>query len=442
MKAVNRIGILAGVTALAFLINPAVTRAQNYRGCAWPLEWSPEGSGNTMLPENMARYWIMPFDEQYDTMTIKGTYPNARYVSFAVYDTNDQRNSVNIAGILYDANIAPDPGSINPFVEPGGHNGTYTVVISRTGPTSGNTIAVGSDFAWVLMRLYVPSYDPSQSGRTLTGGVPLPTISVTENEASQELDVCFPVNKPTDVSSLLESIFPPGFDLPDQGAPLSDRLWFAPPKRPPMALWPNPDNKYILTLPGDEYQPGRIIVIRGKAPGFPGTFDGSPIWVPSPGFQSVDVRFWSMCLSEFSLPLSTVNCMTDLTTDLQAGYYTTVISNDLIRPKWLPPNINWLPWGDEQYPKIIFFRNMLPAANFPYAIQDAIAVDGCTFAFDFPALVLDRQKIDSAGECTQGVMGDYYPVAAWCDKSTFERGGWQACLKENWRASVIKELQK
>jgi len=28
-------------------------------------------------------------------------------------------------------------------------------------------------------------------------------------------------------------------------------------------------------------------------------------------------------------------------------------------------------------------------------------------------------------------MGDYYPVAAWCDKSTFVHGGWQACIEKH-----------
>ena len=281
MKAVTRIGIVAGLMAVAFLINPGVTRAQNSRGCAWPLEWSPEGSGNTMFPEYLARYWVMPFELQYDTMTIKGTYPNIRYFSFAVYDTNNdnQKTSIDIAGgrALDDDQIAPDTSSINPFVPPGGSNGTYTVVISRTPPSSGNTIAVSSSFAWVLLRMYVPSYDPSQSGHTLMGGVPLPTLTVMENGTSQQLEACSPVNDPGDVPPLLQSIFPPGTVLADEGAPLSDQLWFASPNEVPMRVFPNPDNKYMVMLPGDEYRPGRIIVIHGKAPGFPGTFDGSPI---------------------------------------------------------------------------------------------------------------------------------------------------------------------
>jgi len=111
MKAFTRIGILAGLLALAFLINPDVTRAQNSRNCAWPIELSPEASGNDLAPEYVARYWVMPFEPQYDTMTIKGTYPSARYFSFVAYNVvpnNDNKPpNVDVAGHLYDATIAP-----------------------------------------------------------------------------------------------------------------------------------------------------------------------------------------------------------------------------------------------------------------------------------------------------------------------------------------------
>jgi hypothetical protein len=426
MKRFTRIGILAGLIALAFLINPTVTRAQNYRKCAWPIEWSPEGFGNVIAPDNTARYWAMPFDD-YETMTIKGTYPNARYFSIAAYATNPDRTVLDLANAIHDADIAPDPGSINPFVEPGGRNGTYTVVISRTGTSSGNIIAVPSDFAWVVLRIYVPDADSSLSGKGLRGGVPLPTISVTANGATQQLDPCSPVNKLPDVGAVLQLLFSGNDVNGNEGTPSSDRLWFAPPEKPPVVLLPNPDNKYIMMLPGDTYQPGRIIVIHGKAPGFPDTFDGSPIWVPSRGFQKVDMRYWSICNNDFALPVPVVNCATDLTTDLQGGYYTIVISDDLLRPNWLKPNVNWLPWGDEQYPKLIFLRNMLSAPDFQHAVQNAITA-GCAFKLNFPNIP-DRSVVDEEGPCTQGVMADYYPVAAWCDKSTFIHGGWGACLK-------------
>ncbi len=414
MKAFTRIGILAGLIALMFLISPGVTRAQNDRGCAWPIELSPEGFGNATMPENLARYFIMPFDAQYDTMTIKGMYPSARYFSFAAYDTVAGTPAAIPGGrTLYDVQIAPDPGSINPFVQPGGSNGKYTVVISRGSQSVGNTIVVGqdkfkSDFVWVLLRIYIPSADPSPSGQSLTGGVPLPTIFLD----GAELLPCSPVNKLPDLRALIQKLFP--VDLQGgEGTPPSDRLWFAPSKFPPMSLLPNPDNKYVGMLPGDDYEPGRIIVIHGKAPAIP-----------------ADMRYWSVCEGNLALPVTAVSCTSDLTTNLQGGDYTIVISDDLLRPDWLRPNINWLPWGDENYPKVVFFRNMLPKPNFPFAIQNAIE-HGCNFDFGLPNIPHSNDpKLEEAGQCAQKYMGDYYPVAVWSDKSTFVAGGFRACLKE------------
>lgn len=231
MKDFTRIGIITGLIALAFVANPHVIRAQNSRGCAWPIEWSPEGFGNVIAPDSIARYWAMPFDN-YETMTIKGTYPNARYFSIAAYATNPDKTVLDLAGAIHDADIAPDPGSINPFVKPGAPNGiygTYTVVVSRTGTTSGNTIAVSSDFAWVVLRIYVPDADSSLSGKSLRGGVPLPTISLTANGKTQQLDACSPVNKLPDVSAVVQLLFAGNDVSGNEGMPSSDRLWFAPP---------------------------------------------------------------------------------------------------------------------------------------------------------------------------------------------------------------------
>jgi hypothetical protein len=276
--------------------------------------------------------------------------------------------------------------------------------------------------------MYIPSGDPSLSGQSLIGGVPLPSILLTKNGVSQELSQCSPVNDLKDVTTYLQDMFK-GFDAlqGSEGTPSSDRLWFAG-FIPPMRVMPNPDNKYIAILPGD-YQPGRIIVIHGKAPGTPDTYDGSPIWQPARGFRTVDMRYWSVCNNDLALPISVVNCTADLTTELQGGDYTIVISDDLLLPDWLRPNINWLPWGDAQYPKVVMFRNMLPAPDFPFSVQKAIEFP-CTFNFSLPNIPKSDDTI-TAGQCTQQVMRDYYPVAVWCDKSTFIAGGWQACIREH-----------
>jgi hypothetical protein len=182
-------------------------------------------------------------------------------------------------------------------------------------------------------------------------------------------------------------------------------------------------------MPGKEYQPGRIIVIRGKAPGFPDTFNGSPIWAPARGFRSVDIRYWAVCNMDLAPPIPVVECATDLDLRLQGQYYTIVVSDDRQRPGWLRPNIDWLPWGDEQYQKLFAVRHILPSPNFPYDVQDARRQSECLFDFDFP-YIPPRSAFDNAGPFCEAVMGEYYPVALWCDKATFVAGGFDACMRD------------
>jgi hypothetical protein len=195
-----------------------------------------------------------------------------------------------------------------------------------------------------------------------------------------------------------------------------------------MRLLPNPDNKYLVSFFMSVYDPARIIVIRGKMPGFPDTYSGAPISKPARGFDVVQLRYWSICLGDLVSPLPIEGCAVDASTPLdENGFYTIVISNDVLRPDWLPPQFVWLPWGDEKMvPKTIFLRNTLPSLDFSQSAQKAIA-EGCGVDFNFP-IPPTHDEITQAGKCTLNVMGDYYPAAAWCDRSDFKSGGWQACF--------------
>jgi hypothetical protein len=465
----------SGLLALACLTNSELALAQLSQ-CAWPIEFSPEGYGNVVAPDDQARYWLVPFDTNYDTMKIEGSYPNARYFSFAVYNGDASGRPVSVAGHKYDAIITPDARS--PFDQSstssspitGPANSSYTLCVTRNGTQCTNTININdsspyNNHAWVALRIYVPSADKTLSGQALMGGRPLPKITLLGSRGPQALEVCpltqdaptqpdptthyyydKSVNKLNDLRALLDVFFPPPFDIytpSDYYEVAGDRLWFVPPKEAPIALMPNPDNKYIATQPG-QYQRGRIIVIHGKAPSFLNTYQGS--LKPSSGSRSPDMRYWSLCNNDLALPVPAVRCMDDQAAVTQGGYYTLVISDDLLRPNWLQPNVNWLPWGDEQYPKLVFFRNMIPVARndtnytrdevpFPYAIQ--WVVKGCPGNCEHKDAVIDftlpyvppRAAFTAAGPYVQQIMGDYYPVAVWCDKSTFDHGGWQACIR-------------
>jgi hypothetical protein len=128
-----------------------------------------------------------------------------------------------------------------------------------------------------------------------------------------------------------------------------------------------------------------------------------------------------------------VACQADYATQLDSqGFYTYVISEDEsgtqppTPPAWLPPDATWLPWGATSVPNILLLRNMLPAASFRRSVQAAEAA-GCTFDNE-PGAPVPYEDIVDAGQCAQGVMDAYYPVAVYCDKKLFMKHGWQKCF--------------
>lgn len=58
------------------------------------------------------------------------------------------------------------------------------------------------------------------------------------------------------------------------------------------------------------------------------------------------------------------------------GFYTVVISNDVLRPNWLPAQATWFPWGDERtIPKALVLRNLLPTPDFRESAKNAVELD-------------------------------------------------------------------
>lgn len=434
MKALLALGFIT----LLLLANPRVSEAQSPTlptpTCAWQFEWSPFGLGNWLWPDTANRWWYMPIDKQWQQLTITGTYPKARFFSIAVYDNAPV--STGLADHLFDAQIGPDPGSINPFATPDAvsHNpsakpeSTYTITVMRGNNTADNMLQLHADTGWLLYRLYLPN-----AGEGSMGGVPLPEVKVT-NASGQTttLMTCPIVNRQSELAQLQPQFVPA--ELEDPLASLSippapDRIWFGAIKEPPPSLLPNPDNKYLISFFMPEYKPNRVIVIRGKMPAFPDTYHGQPVSQPARGFKTVQLRYWGLCQAELVSPLPVSGCATDASTPLdEQGFYTIVVSNDVLRPEWLPKRVVWLPWGDEKMvPKLIFLRNLLASADFSQSVQSAID-QGCGFNLTFPTPPT-QDTIETSGRCAQAVMGDYYPEAVWCDRQTFISGGWRACFR-------------
>jgi hypothetical protein len=433
-KLFRRGAFVSLIVGAAIAASPTLAAADEPEACAWPFVGTPEGLGNILWPDNASRYPFMLFDSDWKEMTITGDYPEARYMSYTIYYwTNFETDEVG--DHLFDAQIIPDRGSVNPFGPAEDKRATplrkkastYTITVTREedAKEETNVLRVTDEPPWVILRIYLPDI-----GKNFSGGVSLPTVTVTDWDGTTSvLKPCDKINEFDDLNSLIPQLFLPGFEIPDIPDPASDRLWLYPINPVPAYIGPNPDNKYVGVF-GLDLQPGRVVVIRGKAPGFPDTYFGSPISEPAPGFDDVQLRYWSLCHNDLVLPLPVVQCVADLQTQLdEKGYYTYVISSDLFAPEWVPPDVTWIPWGDEFMPKLIALRNMLPAADFEQTAQAAIDA-GCSLPPPFSSeLVPTPGEVKKAGRCTRRVMGEYYPEAVWCDEQVFIEKGWRGCFR-------------
>lgn len=416
---------ILGITQVttAFTLMAASAIAQQPGVCSWPLETTGEGLTNVAYPDKNSTYWTMPFDATaWKEIIITGTYPQARFFSFAAYNSNGQLVS-NGPSSIHDVDIDANAGSANPFrnTPAEGQLQQYTITAGSAVPasTTTNFVQLGTTkLGWLIYRVYVPD-----NGSDAAGGVPLPSLTfVDRNNQPHQIPSC------SKRSSTFTGLNMPGLIAPlitqsascQTGQPVS---WI--PKNTG-GYFPNPANAYIA-IPGLCLEKGKILVVRGKAAIFPDTYNGGSIWEPN----GINLRYWSMCNNQQSFPYPVLACAADHSTKLDAeGYYTYVVSELEHRtggaPAWLPDDATWLPWNSPNDVGILLFRNMLPAPDFGKSVQAAQAA-GC--AVDNPKNAApDPAAISKGVACTQNIMQEYYPKAVYCDKHVFINKGWQGCF--------------
>ena len=434
----QKTNLLGAAQLLACLISlPFCVAAQALPVCSWPLETTGQGITNVAYPDTNATYWTMPFDPtRWKSVVITGAYPQARFFSFVSYDASG--SVVADHGSLNDVDINPDPGNTSPFREDtvAGELQHYTVTVSRAPAAEGegNFLQFADTrLGWIIYRIYV-----ANKGLERNAGVPLPTITVVGQDGRSHVVPPCRSRQALDVAAALPS---------EWTAPLEQSATQQASCQPePLVAWipkntggyfPNPANKYIA-IPGLCFQPNRILVVRGKGPVFPDTYNGGPIWQPA----GVQLRYWSLCNNDQRLPYPVVACQADYSTNLdQSGYYTYVVSQPERgeAPSWVPPDATWLPWGSLHNPNILLLRHMLPDPNFPHSVQAAIDA-GCVVD-NQSGVSPSRDEIVKQGKCAQGVMGEYYPQAVYCDKQVFISQGWQGCSAAA-QSDVLDETSK
>jgi hypothetical protein len=359
--------------------------------CAWGVKASKD-SFNVAYPDATATY----FGTKYSLVSgqqliLSGTYPHARYISL---------HSYNLAGTdvdhLADTAIVPDAGSDNPFTDLSASSDLahrrWTVTVSpdvaaTDGQNGDNLLATPANGS-IFLRVYVPDNPLDQ-----TGGVPLPSLSVRDVDGTvTPVSTCSAPSPDTSLVDLV-NLFGPPTDVPPSDPPVF--------KRPATVagIYPNRDNAYLASIAA--YQPGKVIVVRGKSPTTPDTQAGQSPATPS------QLRYWSFCTNEYRKPYPVSFCAIDHEAPLDAsGYYTIVVSTPAERPTnaTAADGVTWVDWGSTSTNLLMAFRHMLPAPSFNETVRNV-----------------------APGQLASEVMGAYTPVAVTCPVATFESGGAAAC---------------
>lgn len=440
------------VSALTDYLPPKMARLTNARydhDCFWG---GPKGMDYENLPgaQPIQKPNLYPdvgstyFVGQYilpagASLTFHGRYPYERYFSWTIFKSLIG-GQIGHGDHLRDVQIAPDPGSVNPFIP--GHRRdvrrrSYTLRIVA-GPIprrrARNTLYTGSTDPSARVGMSIRNYLPDR-GRDGTGGVGLPslTLNLADGRRLHGAAACGML-QPSKAPST--STFPAaaweklvsGSSDPTN-APATDpirwqRFWNAgysvagifvadPALRarlfPPTdsgGFQSNPDTRYLTAPISLRYGP--VVTVTGKLPTFPETLPASRAWYPDP-FQ---LRYWSLCTG--SAPVSGLGyaCVYDQQVPLARGRrYTIVVSRPQDRPRNARPACGylWLNFGQgENYPSpaarpwidFLYMRFMAPSAGFHQAPQD----------------------VRTPGTEAR-VMGPYFPRSRYTTKADFERLG-------------------
>jgi hypothetical protein len=373
------------------------------------------------------------------SLTFHSTYGHERYMSWTMFAAVGG-NQLGPGDHLRDFQIAPDKGSVNPFVTSKRRDGkkrAYTLHVVR-GPVPAvrakNTIYTGSTDPTQRIGMSERNYLPD-AGRDGSGdaGLPKLTLNLADGRELQGQAAC-DVLKPIKSKSL--STFPMGTwkslvaAAPDPtNAPASkpatwERFWNAsytvaglfvsdPVKR--ATLYPpsdvggfqsNPDTRYLFSQISLKYGP--VVTVSGKMPTFPATLPKATTW----SRRKPQVRYWSLCTGSSPVSGLGYDCVYDQQVPLRNhGRYTLVISKPADRPKNATPKCGyrWLTFGKgENYPD--------PAA------RDWVGVLYMRFMAADPSFRQAPQRVKVPGTEAK-VMGPYFPSSTYTTKAAFEKRG-------------------
>jgi hypothetical protein len=460
-------GVLAAMVAIAPTVGVARTESANgtnaFGGqparvtdsCFWGVPIARGEGGNILAPDTNATYYYVRYRVvPGTTVTLRGWYPHARYMSFTSYKTvGGLSGIVNTA--LDDVNIAPDPGSTNPFDAGAVRTAPrrrFTVTLSTSGdPGSGkrrpNTLYTGQagntagiTTVELILRIYLPDRGD------VAGGVPLPepTVTLPNGAISHGRQACTTLaartgftDIPAAAAALSVSAYKSLLSLsPVSTHPAANPIHFyrffnmarlvepfyvgtslshlisSLPTNIEPAFYATAANGYLTGYADRTFGPLRnghnILVLRGRMPTHPDTFGHNP---RSPAHTQV--RYWSLCaygaLSDPPLLPVDSPCLYDEQVPVNArGFYTIVVSLPQDRPSNATETcgVAWLNWGTAgdglARPRLIDLAlRYLDGARWFRQRPDDVLVPGTE----------------------KRVMGDYLPSGRYTDRRDFQTRG-------------------
>ncbi|ODS00277.1 hypothetical protein AUC68_01115 [Methyloceanibacter methanicus] len=428
----------------------------------WPywnfLEYPKPIQDPNLWPDMQSTYFLTRFAlPSGATLTLRGPYPRARYFKLALYKA-EHGTFVSIGEDLAGWDIAPDPGSTNPFV-PGnyrlGEPRDYTVSILAEDPPDdpkfreANTMyggRSGGDLQMVL-RIYLSDQGSDGAGwgpwASAVHKYGLPEIELTYADGTRlsGAEAAAAIGKPYDASltqpftaaqweALVLSKDNDPTHSPATAPARKDPNWvkywnirysilgsFMTPEeqaklpyKGPIDGGGDPDTQYLFVQLSRLFGP--VFVTRGKMPSFPDTYSGAA----ETGLEimpEAQTQYFSIVSCEAAPSGQIVDGLSDMQIPVdEEGNYTIVYSRKEDRPSnaTTENGVAWIEWSPRgeglDTPQnrtefgMLMMRIMAPSSDWA----------------ESPA------KIMKPGEGA-AVMGAYYPRGQYMTKEDFEALG-------------------
>ena len=402
-----------------------------------------------LYPDQNASYWIAQFELPVGaTLILYGRFPYCRYISFALYRPDPLGSFTATSEAIVDHHIAPDTGTVNPFV-PGnprlGDKRDYTVRIlgeeapEREEDRKPNTLYAGTQgLLQMAYRVYLPDV-----GRDGSGDIGLPRYEavLTDGSRLSAVEVREQLNRPMSEgikSGMTVEQWRALCNAPDNDPELKPES--APARNPPvMERFFNSEYNFVGVFKPKEVRAklsqkvetgfggdpvtlylfswvsrafGPVLVLRGKMPKFPNTLVGKG----GKGLETMtdwESRYWSLVICEAPPSGLSNDGLTDMQVPLDKdGNYTIVVSREEARPANATDDngVAWMDWSTRGEG----LDDPSNRADFGMLVF--------RYMYNDPEWKHNPTNITVPGTEPE-VMGPYYPRGEYTDTATFEAKG-------------------